>query len=145
MMIGLPGPLETALNLVCAGLFLLVLWRGRLIRTGRFLLPVLLSWLGLFVGLLFYIQHWLGARLVLSSSSVLLLLSYGFWFVQKPQKTRLDYLKMLLIASLALFGLSLGTPVRAALPTIKMLLAASYWGVLLDFVYVTYVRRSRPA
>lgn len=145
MMIGLPGPLESTVQLVGAGLFLYVVWRGSLIRTGRYLLPVLLSLLGLLIGALFYIQHWVGGTWILSISSLALASGYGLWFARKLRKTRLDYLKMTHVTAFALFGLSLGLSVRDALPVVKGLLVVSYWGVLLDFVYVTHVRRPHPS
>ncbi len=106
-----------------------------------FLLPLLLGFLGLCVGLLFLISHWKGGAILLTSSGIILLSTYAVWFQRKLHKSRLAYLKLSLMIALSLFSVTLGISARLFLPWVKSLLAVSFWAVLLDFIYVTYVRR----
>ena len=134
-----------AVAAVSFGLLLVVIWRGRLRRSLPFLLPTLLGMAGILLGLLFRIQHWSYAETITGSSSLLLLATYGIWFSRKQPKTRLDFSKLAFVAALGIWGLSLG-PYSGLflpwlLPAARLLLTLSFGVLLLDFVYLTYIRR----
>ncbi|UOQ70322.1 hypothetical protein [Hymenobacter cellulosilyticus] len=129
-------------------LLLVIIWQGHLRRRLPFLLLTLLSGAGLVLGLLFRIQHWAGSAAITVSSSLLLLATYGIWFSRKQPKTRFDFSKLAFVTGLGLWGLSSGSYSALLFPWllsfVRLLLPLTFWLLLLDFAYLTYVgRRAR--
>ncbi|NVO30034.1 hypothetical protein [Hymenobacter lapidiphilus] len=132
---------QLLLTIAAYGLLLWVGWNGQL-RRSHFAFPVAGAVVVLFVGLLFKVQHWSGSMELLVGSSVALVGLYGTWFARKPAKNRLDLLKLSYVVSLGLWAAVLGLGWRPLLPWLSRLLLMSLWAVLLDFVYVRYIRRA---
>lgn len=132
------------LTIAAYGLLLWVGWNGQL-RRSRLAIPVAGAMVALLVGLLFKVQHWSGSMELLIGGSLALVGLYGTWFTQKARKTRLDLLKLLYISSLGLWSMALALGWRPLLPWLSSLLLMSLWAVLLDFVYVRYIRRPAQA
>ncbi|TGE24891.1 hypothetical protein E5K00_06735 [Hymenobacter aquaticus] len=122
-------------------LLLIVAWKGTLRRSPRYLLPVLLAGAGLVIGLLFRLQHWEGAVGILLGSATVLLGCYGALFARKPTKTRLDWLKLALVAALGSWGIALAFAGPNVVRGFSSLLTVALWAVVLDFGYVTFLRR----
>ncbi|RPD48421.1 hypothetical protein DNI29_07285 [Hymenobacter sediminis] len=120
---------------------LLLFWHSTLRRNLTYSSFILLALLGINAGVMFYVLHLTGARLILLGGGLLLIITYALWFRRKPDKVRLDYLKLCWIVALGLFSIVLGSGLREALPYSKGLLAISFWLMLLDFLYSTYIRR----
>ncbi|NVO85779.1 hypothetical protein [Hymenobacter terrestris] len=135
---------QLLLTITAYGLLLWVGWNGQLWRS-RFAFPVAGAVGVLLVGLLFKVQHWSGSTELLVGSGVALVGLYGAWFARKPAKTRLDLLKLSYALSLGLWAAALGLGWRPLLPWLSSLLLMSLWAVLLDFVYVRYIRRPTRA
>lgn len=123
-------------------LVLPVVWYSTLRRHPGFLLPVLLAAGGLVTGLLFKIMHLASTPVVLLGSSAALVATYARWFARKPTKTRLDIIKLASIACLAAWGGAQGLYAHTALPWISSALTVTFWALLLDFGYVTFIRRT---
>lgn len=124
---------------------LLLYWNSAIRHHSLYNAVLLTALATMLVGGLFYIQHWSGSRLVLLTAGGLLLGSYVLWFRRKPAPARLDYLKLLWVVALACWSIVLGSGMRWLLPYNSALLTVSFWALLLDFVYQTYVRRPRAA
>ncbi|RFP65615.1 hypothetical protein D0N36_07920 [Hymenobacter lapidiphilus] len=135
---------QLLLIIAAYGLLLWVIWNGQL-RRSRFAFPVASAVVGLFLGLLFKVQHWTGGTELLVGSSVALVGLYGAWFARKPNKTRLGVLKLSYAFSLGLWAAALGLGWRPLLPWLSSLLTMSLWAVLLDFVYMRYIHRPAHA
>ncbi|TGD82318.1 hypothetical protein [Hymenobacter wooponensis] len=120
---------------------LLLFWHSTIRRNAYFSVPLLLALLGLNAGVLLIILHWAGGSQLLISSGLLLLLTYSWWFWRKTPKTRLDYLKLLWIAGLGLSVLLLGSGQRSILPYVSGATTLGFWAMLLEFIYVTYLKR----
>lgn len=135
---------QLLLTVAAYGLLLWVGWNGQL-RRSRLAFPVAGAVGVLLVGLLFKVQHWSGGTELLASSGVALVGLYGAWFARKPAKTRLDLLKLSYAVSLGLWAAALGLGWRPLLPWLSSLLLMSLWAVLLDFVYLRYIRRPARA
>ena len=131
---------QLLLTVAAYGLLLWVIWNGQL-RRSRFAVPVAGAVVGLLVGLLFKVQHWSGGTELLVGSGVALAGLYGAWFARKPTKTRLDFLKLSYALSLGLWAVAMALGWQALLPWLSSLLLMSLWAVLLDFVYMRYIRR----
>ena len=131
------------LSLAAGGLLLWVICAGQL-RRSRFAAPVAGAIACLSMGILFKIQHWSGSGVLLAGSGLALAGLYGAWFARKPAKTRLDLFKLSYALSLGLWCVAIGLGWRVAQPWLSSLLAISLWAVLLDFVYVRFIRRPPP-
>ncbi|MBT2558482.1 hypothetical protein J7E24_11855 [Hymenobacter sp. ISL-91] len=131
---------QLLLTIAAYSLLLWVVWNGQL-RRSRFALPVAGTVAVLLVRLLFKVQHSEGSMVLLVGSGVALIGLYGAWFARKPTKTRLDLLKLSYALSLGMWAAALGLGWRPLLPWLRSLLLMSLWAVLLDFVYVRYIRR----
>ncbi len=118
-----------------------VIWNGQL-RRSRLFAPTVGATAAILLGLLFQIQHWAGTMEMLVGGGVALAGIYSWWFSRKPGKSRLDVLKFSYVVCLGLWSLALGMGWRSLLPWLSSGLLMSFWAVLLDFVYVTYVRRT---
>jgi hypothetical protein len=75
-------------------------------------------------------------------SGILLIITYSWWFWRKPHKARLDYLKLVWMIGLGLTVLLLGAGLRTLMPYVSGITTMAFWAMLLDFVYVTYLKRS---
>jgi hypothetical protein len=120
---------------------LLLFWHSTIRRNAYFSVPLLSALLGLNAGILFLILHWAGGSQLLIGSGLLLVLTYSWWFWRKASKTRLDYLKLLWIAGLGLSVILLGSGLRNMLPYISGATTLGFWAMLLEFFYVTYLKR----
>jgi hypothetical protein len=120
---------------------LLLFWHSTIRRNAYFSFPLLLALLGVNAGVMFYIMHWLAGPQLLIGSGLLLLLTYSLWFWRKIAKTRLDYLKLLWMVGLGLTVMLLGSGQRTIMPYVSGVTTLAFWAMLLDFFYVTYLKR----
>jgi len=139
-MISFYSPAQLTITLLGYGLLLWIFWNGQL-RQSRWWLPVAGAATGVLLGLSFYIQHWTGAYAILLTSGGLLLFFYATWFTRKTHRQRLDWLKLGYMAALGATCILLGLGWRPLLPWAHSVRYAMLWAVILDFVYITYIRR----
>ncbi|TGE29087.1 hypothetical protein [Hymenobacter metallicola] len=135
------SPAVLAAQFVPLVLLAVVVWYGTLRRHLGFFALVLAAVAGLVLGLLFKIMHWAGTSAVLIGSSAVLVAGYASWFARKPAKIRLDGIKLAFIICLSAWGIAQGLYARPALPWISSALTVTFWALLLDFGYVTFIRR----
>jgi hypothetical protein len=142
-------PSHSILSFLLAGLtvlgLLFLFWHSTIRRDAYFSIPLLLALFALNAGIMFHILHWPWGTALLMGSGILLILTYSWWFWRKPRKARLDYLKLIWIAGLGLTVLLLGAGLRGPLPYVSGVTTLAFWAMLLDFVYVTYLRRNTEA
>ncbi|RSK44396.1 hypothetical protein [Hymenobacter perfusus] len=134
-------PFPLLISAVAYALLLVVIYKGSL-SSSAFFIPVLAAVSALVLGGLFKLQHWAGAAELLIGGGTLLIVFYAIWNTRKKQRQRLDWLKLSYGVALGFSGISLGIGWRLGLPWLGGLLQATMWAIILDFVYVTYIRRS---
>jgi hypothetical protein len=134
-------PFPLLLPAVAYALLLVIIYKGNL-SNSAFFIPVLAAVSALVLGGLFKLQHWAGATELLIGGGIFLILLYATWTTRKNQRQLLDWLKLGYMVVLGFSGISLGIGWRLVLPWLGGLLQATMWAVILNFVYVTYIRRS---
>ncbi len=124
---------ETFLTIAQILTLVLLVQNGTFIKTVFY--KITLVGLGLLtIGSLFKIRHWPGAKELFITSFALILGSYGFHFIKKVSKKRLDWLKMIWVlvriagSFLTIFHLPYGREILYISQVIFSL-------TLVDFVY----------
>jgi len=127
--------------------FSILVWRGSIWHNGLFSSLLLITVVINGAGWLFYVMHWSLSTLLLIISGLLIMVIYSFWFRRKKAKQRLDYLKLLWVVSAGLFSIAVGSHMQTGLGImpVRALLSISFWTLLLDFLYTTYIRPKRVA
>ena len=94
------------------------------------------------LGFLFKIEHWTFGDQLLLIGALGVIIAYGLWFRNKPQREPLDYLKLTWV--LAAMGTVVATSRFRPLPLLKPLgsiAEALFWAVALLYVYQRWIRR----
>ncbi len=120
----------------------LLLRNGTLITTPYFRLVLLFVSL-ILVGVLFKIEHWAGADLLLISGLAGEAVAYTSWFYSKKAKKRLDILKLLWV--LTAIGCTVAVYLHWVPKDIALVPHAVLWLAILDFVYTNFLARPVPS